>query len=254
MTRAEKLSLRNTQCHEMLLTHIVLSDGRGCYTSRLSVDCVPRALSCLPSARRWWSLHSLSFSASIQACAKKKREWEKEKKHIFPHGARSARQQCGKPLNTEVRGEKLILYVYGSQKKQGFHCRPYHNNLKWISHNSLAPDGCNLLRAHRLGRVLNGLVAGAGALALRSSNWLRAVEWFGPTAPSDRSSSWLIHCLPGEFVFQFVSSICLISQQANLDEVDCHTLGRNDNNNNSDRWVMFTPEGRDLSASLWVHI
>lgn len=56
---------------------------------------------------------------------------------------------------------------------------------------------------------------------------------------SDRAErlerAWLIYRLPGEFVFQFVSSICLISQQANLDEVDCHTPGRNDNNNNSDR-------------------
>lgn len=36
---------------------------------------------------------------------------------------------------------------------------------------------------------------------------------------------WHIYLLPGEFVFQFISSICFISQQANLDEVDCHTQG-----------------------------
>lgn len=63
-----------------------------------------------------------------------------------------------------------------------------------------------------------------------------------------------MYCLLGGnlffFFFQFVSSICLISQQANLDEVDCHTLGPNDNNNNSDRWVVFTPEACDQSASL----
>ena len=47
--------------------------------------------------------------------------------------------------------------------------------------------------------------------------------------------------VPGEFVFQFASSICLISQQANLGEVGCHTLGCNDNDNNSDGRLVFTP-------------
>lgn len=75
-----------------------------------------------------------------------------------------------------------------------------------------------------------------------------------PNSAKRLELAWHIYCLPWEFVFQFVPSICLISQQANLDEVDCHTLGPNDNNNNSDRWVVFTPEACDQSVSLWVHI
>ncbi|CAB1445117.1 unnamed protein product [Pleuronectes platessa] len=52
MTTAEKFSPRITQCHEKWLSHTLLSDGWGCYTSWMSVDYLPKALSCLPGAWR----------------------------------------------------------------------------------------------------------------------------------------------------------------------------------------------------------
>lgn len=78
------------------------------------------------------------------------------------------------------------LCLWFPDKPQRSHCRPYHNNLKWFSHNSQAADGsptqsCEQDRVECFGNP--GVV-----LALRYSNWLRALEWFGPTVPSGCSS------------------------------------------------------------------
>lgn len=156
---------------------------------------MPTALSCLLSAQRWWSLSS--HCASVHTHAK-----NRKRKKIFPNQAWQAPQQCGECLNTEVRGEKPILYVYGWGTKRSVRIAVLiittwsdFLTTHWLLTAPTVSDSREWGYAECFGNP--GVI-----FASRYSNWLRALEWFGPTAPSDCSSPRIYTvCLPGEFYF-----------------------------------------------------
>lgn len=178
----------------------------GGYSSQLTVDYMQKAISCLPGTQRVWRLSGLA--ALIHTVNVTKRN---KGKKLSTSGVEVS-------LNTEVRGENLILYVYGSQAKL--------STLITIliittwSHNSLTADVSKPFQFQRWGVCVCVCVCGGGGaggwegciqcfgrpgvvLASRSANWLRLLEWFGPTLPSDYSAPGIYVLSPGGICFFF---------------------------------------------------
>lgn len=115
----------------------------GSQTSQLTADYMPKALSCLPSTQRLWSLTSLAALLHRVSVPKKQQK-------NFPHQAwyrflSAATKHWGE------RWEANTVCLRFTDKTEHSHRRPYHNNLHWFSHNSLAADGSNLLQLRRGG-------------------------------------------------------------------------------------------------------
>lgn len=167
-----------------------VSDGVG-NVSQLSVNYIPKALSCLPQPPETTKPQQLRFF-----CLRSDMRQKKTTKSCPPH-------------------VWSALFPCESWNNSCFHS-VLSSRFSWRKL-SLSSRFCRRLRP----------APRAGMIRADSAKRLQLVWQF-----------------PEEFVFQFVSSICLISQQVNLNEVRCHTPGcnNNDNNNSSNGWFVFTPQ------------
>lgn len=76
---------------------------------------------------------------------------EKEKKNLSTSSVVGSSAVWRVSKHWGERWEANTVCLWFRDKTERSHRRPYHNNLKWFSHNSLAADCSNLLRLQRAG-------------------------------------------------------------------------------------------------------